>query len=108
MLNVIRKFDALLLAMYLPLCVGCNRTTASESTQGSSSAADLNTRAEPSLKLPGEARLGDRTTCTVHKEHQLVVTAATPKVDYKGKTYYFCCPVCANKFGERPQDYVKD
>lgn len=60
-----------------------------------------------SIKLPGQASLGDTTTCTVHREHQIVVTAATPKVEYGGKTYYFCCPVCANKFAERPTDYLK-
>jgi YHS domain-containing protein len=62
---------------------------------------------DATLKAPGEAQLGDRTTCTIHPEHELTVTAATPKVEYKGKVYHFCCPVCANKFAERPQEYVK-
>ena len=64
-------------------------------------------QANATLKAPGEAQLGDRTTCTIHPEHELTVTAATPKVEYKGKVYHFCCPVCANKFAERPREYVK-
>ncbi|HMA95869.1 MAG TPA: YHS domain-containing protein, partial [Polyangiaceae bacterium] len=59
------------------------------------------------VKAPGDAVVGDTTTCAVHRDHRIVVTAATPNVKYQGKTYYFCCPVCANKFGERPQDYVR-
>jgi YHS domain-containing protein len=32
---------------------------------------------------------------------------AAGKSDYKGKTYYFCAPVCKKKFDENPEKYVK-
>ncbi|GAB4332053.1 MAG: hypothetical protein Kow00117_16760 [Phototrophicales bacterium] len=30
------------------------------------------------------------------------------KVDYRGKTYYFCCPVCQGAFQKEPHTYVVD
>jgi Cu+-exporting ATPase len=32
---------------------------------------------------------------------------ARAKGDYKGKTYYFCCPGCATKFNVDPERYLK-
>ncbi len=29
------------------------------------------------------------------------------KTVYKGKTYYFCCPMCMEKFESNPEKYVK-
>jgi YHS domain-containing protein len=84
-------------------CVGCQQ----KETQASQQSQPAQAQADVAVKAPGEAKLGDTTNCAVHRQHKIVVTAATPKVEYQGKTYYFCCPVCANKFGERPQDYVK-
>lgn len=82
---------------------GCERSEATAHAHGNTAAS----APAAAVKAPGEAVIGDTTTCTVHREHQIVVTAATPKAEYQGKTYHFCCPVCANKFGERPQDYVR-
>jgi len=59
------------------------------------------------LKAPGEAQLGDDTTCVVHQGPAFKVTASTPKAEYGGRTYYFCCDHCAKRFQERPGDYVK-
>ncbi len=61
----------------------------------------------PAVKSPGEAKLGDRTTCAVHPGPAFAVTASTAKVEYGGRTYYFCCSHCAERFRERPGDYVK-
>ncbi len=61
----------------------------------------------PAVKAPGEAKLGDRTTCAVHPGPAFAVTASTPKVEHAGRTYYFCCSHCAQRFQERPGDYVK-
>ena len=80
----------------------CQRSEA-KTTQPAAAASG----ASDTVKGPGEAKIGDTTTCAVHRDHRIVVSASTPKVEYQGKTYYFCCPVCANKFAERPQDYVK-
>ncbi len=59
------------------------------------------------LKAPGEAQLGDDTTCVVHPGPAFKVTASTPKAEYGGRAYYFCCEHCAKRFQERPGDYVK-
>ncbi len=61
----------------------------------------------PAVKAPGEAKLGDRTTCAVHTSPAFAVTATTPKAEHDGRTYYFCCNHCAQRFLERPGDYVK-
>lgn len=59
------------------------------------------------LKAPGEAQLGDSTTCAMHQGPAFTVTESTPKAEYGGRTYYFCCDHCAKRFQERPGDYVK-
>ena len=33
---------------------------------------------------------------------------AAGKSDYKGKTSYFCAPVCKSKFDQNPSAYVKE
>ena len=32
---------------------------------------------------------------------------ATWKSEYEGKTYYFCAPMCKQKFDRNPAKYVK-
>ncbi len=58
------------------------------------------------LKLPGEAKMGDQTSCPVTKE-SFKVTDASPHAEYKGKTYYFCCSGCNEDFNKNPQRYVR-
>jgi YHS domain-containing protein len=55
---------------------------------------------------PGEAKVGDRTSCPVSKE-AFTVAADSPSAQYDGKTYYFCCPHCAEKFQADPQKYTQ-
>jgi len=57
------------------------------------------------LVPPGEARVGDKTLCLVSKE-EFVVKEDSPKVEYEGKTYYFCCPGCDAKFKADPKKYL--
>ncbi len=54
---------------------------------------------------PGEAKVGDKTTCLVSKE-EFVVKEDSPKVDYEGKTYYFCCSGCDEKFKADPKKFL--
>ncbi len=61
----------------------------------------------PAVKAPGEAKLGDRTTCAVHSGPAFAVTPTTPKAEYDGRTYYFCCDHCAQRFLARPRDYLR-
>lgn len=58
------------------------------------------------VKAPGEAKVGDRTTCPTSGE-EFTVTAASPKFEYKGKTYYFCCSGCDRKFASDPEKYLQ-
>lgn len=60
---------------------------------------------QSSLKAPGEAQIGDTTMCPISKE-KFTVTASSPKAEYKGKTYYFCCAGCDAKFKADPEKYV--
>ncbi|MBX3233570.1 MAG: YHS domain-containing protein [Labilithrix sp.] len=58
------------------------------------------------LKAAGDAKVGDRTKCPTSGE-EFVVTADSPKVEYQGKTYYFCCSGCDNKFAKDPEKFLK-
>ncbi len=58
------------------------------------------------LKAPGDAQVGDRTTCPVSGE-EFVVTAESPKVQHEGKTYFMCCSGCDKKFVAEPAKYLK-
>jgi YHS domain-containing protein len=57
------------------------------------------------VKPAGEAKVGEKTTCPVMKD-TFVVTEKSPKVEYKGKTYYFCCEDCVGKFKADPEKYL--
>jgi len=57
-------------------------------------------------KAPGSAVVGDKTVCPISNE-EFTVTSASPKVEYLGKTYYFCCPGCDTKFKEDPEKYLR-
>jgi YHS domain-containing protein len=80
------------------LLAGCASTKSGEA--GTSTAA----QATP-LKQPGEAALGDRTTCPVSGE-VFTVAADSPKVEYEGRTYYFCCEDCVGDFQKDPPKYL--
>ncbi len=49
-------------------------------------------------------RLGQQATCPVTHE-TFTVTDETPAVEYQGKVYLFCCPMCAPQFLANPQQY---
>jgi YHS domain-containing protein len=36
----------------------------------------------------------------------ITVSDDTLHTEYKGKTYYFCCPGCPEKFEENPEEYI--
>jgi YHS domain-containing protein len=58
------------------------------------------------VKKPGEAKPGDKSTCTVTGE-DIDVTADSPHSEHNGKTYYFCCTGCKKKFDADPGKYTK-
>ncbi len=57
------------------------------------------------LVEPGLAKVGDRTRCPVSGD-EFVVAADSPKAEYGGKTYYFCCASCAPDFTADPAKYA--
>jgi len=87
----------LLLLSLVSLFAGCAST---KSVEGAPPAAEAQ-----AMKKPGEAVLGDKTTCPVSGE-TFTVAADSPKVEYEGKTYYFCCEDCVGDFQKDPAKYV--
>ena len=57
------------------------------------------------LVKPGEARLGDATTCPVSGD-TFIVAEDSPHLEYQGKTYYFCCNDCVGDFKKAPRHYL--
>ncbi len=57
------------------------------------------------LKKPGEAKIGDRTGCPVGGQ-EFIVTDTSPKLEYEGKTYFFCCASCVDTFKADPKKYL--
>lgn len=43
--------------------------------------------------------------CPVMKT-EFIPTKDSPKTEYKGKTYYFCCDDCVEKFNKNPEKYL--
>lgn len=80
---------------------GC--ATSSSSGEGP---AHHGAKATGPVVKPGEAKLGDTTTCPVSGE-TFVVAADSPHVDYNGKTYFFCCNDCVGDFQKDPAKYTK-
>lgn len=58
---------------------------------------------EPEKYIKKEA---EAVTCPVTGE-KIADTKAAPSYDYKGKTYYFCCEKCKEKFTKDPEKYIQ-
>lgn len=63
------------------------------------------TTAQGAVVPPGEAKVGDKSTCPVSGE-EFVVTESSPKAEHDGKTYYFCCSGCKAKFEKDPSQFT--
>jgi YHS domain-containing protein len=85
---------------------GCGGSSPPPSAPPPSAAAPAAPVAKSALKAPGDATVGDRTTCPISGE-EFTVTAASPKLEHQGKTYYFCCGGCDQKFASDPDKYLK-
>ncbi len=55
---------------------------------------------------PGPARKVISAVCPVMGTRIADVTKAAGKSVYKGKTYYFCCPMCKPMFDKNPEKYL--
>jgi YHS domain-containing protein len=48
----------------------------------------------------------DKVTCPV-MGHEIEKSSAAGSMEYNGKTYYFCCMDCKEKFEKNPEKYIK-
>ena len=83
--------------------VACGGAAAPDESAGASSEASSGS--ELALVPPGEASIGDRSTCPVSGK-EFVVSESSPSVEHEGRTYFFCCPNCAERFAADPEKYV--
>jgi Cu+-exporting ATPase len=60
------------------------------------------------VKAPGNYIRADEDaiTCPVSGE-SFKKSEFTESIDYEGKTYYFCCTGCKDKFEKNPEKYAK-
>jgi YHS domain-containing protein len=57
------------------------------------------------VREPTESEIGKSEICPVMNS-EFTVTKSTRVIDYKGKSYYFCCDPCAEQFKKNPDKYV--
>lgn len=100
------RLSALAWVPLLALSLASGRSWAAPS-QGAGPGISPAQPAQRSVKAPGAAKVGDRTTCPVHTDQVFRVSDKTPKAEYKGRVYYFCCPHCRDHFLEAPEKYVR-
>lgn len=60
---------------------------------------------ELKVRHPAQSEIGKPVTCPV-MDSRFEVTKDTPVIDYKGKSYYFCCESCIDIFKTDPDKYV--
>jgi hypothetical protein len=96
---------SLVLASSLALLACGGGAAPAAAPAGATSSAPTAAAGASDLKKPGEAKVGDKSTCLVSGE-EFVVAADSPSAEYEGKTYYFCCPPCVGKFKADPKKYV--
>jgi YHS domain-containing protein len=58
------------------------------------------------LRYPTKDEIGKSRTCPVSKA-EFVVVPNTTVIDYKGKSYYFCCSSCIDVFRKDPDKYLQ-
>ncbi len=56
------------------------------------------------LRRPTKDEIGKSRTCPVSKA-EFQVGSDTPVIDYKGRSYYFCCMSCIDEFKKDPDKY---
>jgi Cu+-exporting ATPase len=91
------KYAAILIGSLLVACGGAKAGPGPVTPTTPSASSDF--------KAPGDAKIGDRTHCPVSGE-EFVVSGDSPHAEYQGKTYYFCCAHCVQKFEADPSKYL--
>jgi Cu+-exporting ATPase len=54
-----------------------------------------------------DKKAGDETLKCPVSGKEFKKSEASPKYEYEGKTYYFCCQGCEEKFEKNPEKYIK-
>ncbi|MGZ3421973.1 MAG: YHS domain-containing protein [Polyangiales bacterium] len=93
------------LALVLAACGGNHAQPAAPVPSAAPTAAPSASAAKGVVPA-GEAKVGDKSLCPVSKD-EFVITDSSPKVEYEGKTYYFCCAGCDEKFKADPKKYLQ-
>jgi len=52
------------------------------------------------------ARLGNQVVCPVTGD-TFLIARDSPRTEYKGSNYFFCCPSCKPKFAADPEKFLK-
>lgn len=103
-----RTMLALFSLLAIAACGGgssASSTTTAE-PDGHHSAQASTSGSEQALVSIGEAQIGDRSTCPVSGE-EFVVSESSPTAEHDGRTYYFCCPGCAERFTANPHEFLE-
>jgi YHS domain-containing protein len=58
------------------------------------------------VRQPKQEEIGKRATCPV-ANFEFEVGKTTPVIDYRGKSYYFCCEPCIKDFKKDPEKYTE-
>jgi YHS domain-containing protein len=61
---------------------------------------------EPVFRRAIKDEIGKKVICPVMGS-KFIVKSDTEVADYKGKSYYFCCPACPSEFKKDPEKYAK-
>lgn len=77
--------------IYYFCCKGCAKKFSKEYQKKISDTTDLNVKNQVVCPVMGT---------------EFVPNSKSPKTEYKGKTYYFCCPDCVGKFNKEPEKYI--
>jgi YHS domain-containing protein len=111
-----RKFWLAAALIGVTIALGCNGgpeqsgqtgagqdRTATRGDAGAPSAAPQGERAPVSFDAPPP--VGTRARCPVMGD-DFTVTEDTPRSEYQGRHYVFCCPACKPQFDANPQRYL--
>lgn len=96
---------ALLMTFLATAVSGCAAHLAAAPTAPVASTDSVPPAQAEELKAAGEAKVGDRTRCAVSGD-VFTVEADSPKAEYQGKTYFFCCDSCVDDFKADPARYL--
>jgi YHS domain-containing protein len=91
-------------------CLSCSQAPAppppgNPAAQTAAAASQGKPLGKAPTSFDAEAPIGTKATCPV-MGNELTVAADTPRSQYKGKWYYFCCPGCKPQFDADPEKFA--